>query len=60
MQAIYTLKETCEALKVKRSQVLRWVYAGKLRAFKLGGGRLWRIRERDLARFVNGSPKLRA
>jgi excisionase family DNA binding protein len=52
MQAIYTLKETCEILKVKRSLVLRWIYSGKLQAFKLGGGRLWRIRERDLRRFA--------
>jgi len=56
MQAIYTLKETCEILKVQRSQVLRWIYSGKLRAFKLGGGRLWRIRERDLQRFIEGKP----
>ncbi len=60
MNTLYTIKETCSILKVKRCQVLRWIYSGKLRAFKLGGGRLWRIRERDLARFVNGSPKLRA
>jgi len=52
MQTIYTLKETCQFLKIKRSQVLRWIYSGKLRAFKLGGGRLWRIRECDLRRFI--------
>ena len=54
MQAIYTLKETCQILKVQRSQVLRWIYSGQLKAFKLGGGRLWRIRERDLNKFIKG------
>jgi len=52
MEAIYTVKETCQILKVNRSQVLRWIYSGQLKAFKLGGGRLWRIREQDLNRFI--------
>jgi len=60
MQSIYTLKETCEILKVQRSQVLRWIYSGKLRAFKVGGGRLWRIRERDLLRFTKSGSEIRA
>jgi excisionase family DNA binding protein len=54
MEAIYTIKETVQILKVNRSQVLRWIYSGQLKAFKLGGGRLWRIRERDLKRFIGG------
>ena len=52
IQTIYTLKETCQILKVTRSRVLRWIYSGQLKAFKLGGGRLWRIRERDLQKFI--------
>ena len=55
MEKIFTFKETCEYLKVKRRTALRWIYSGRLQAFKLGGGRLWRIRERDLKRFVTSS-----
>jgi excisionase family DNA binding protein len=48
----YTVKEIVKILKASRRSVLSWIYAGKLKAFKPGGGRLWRIRERDLKRFV--------
>jgi len=56
MEKIFTFNETCEYLRVKRRTALRWIYSGRLRAFKLGGGRLWRIRERDLREFVKGGP----
>lgn len=52
MEKILTIKEACEYLRVKRRTALRWIYSGQLRAFKLGGGRLWRIREQDLQRFI--------
>jgi excisionase family DNA binding protein len=52
MEKIFTFNETCEYLRVKRRTALRWIYSGRLRAFKLGGGRLWWIRERDLRRFI--------
>jgi excisionase family DNA binding protein len=58
MQAIYTLKETYQILKVSRRTVLRWIETGQLKAFKLAGGRLWRIRERDLQRFIEGNPSM--
>ena len=53
MEAIYTLKETCLILKSSRAQVLRWIYSGQVNAFKIGGGRCWRTRERDLNKFIN-------
>ena len=56
MEKIFTFNETCEYLRVKRRTALRWIYSGRLRAFKLGGGRLWRIREWDLREFVKGGP----
>jgi excisionase family DNA binding protein len=56
MEKLYTVNEICEYLKIKRSITLRWIRAGRLRAFKLGGGRLWRIRERDLRDFTKGGP----
>jgi len=54
MEKLYTVNELCEYLKIKRSITLRWIRTGRLRAFKLGGGRLWRIRERDLVNFIKG------
>jgi excisionase family DNA binding protein len=52
METLYSVKEVCEILKVKRVLVSRLIHSGRLRAFKLGGGRLWRIRERDLKRLI--------
>ena len=52
MENLYSIKEVCGILKVKRVLVSRLIHSGRLRAFKLGGGRLWRIRERDLRRFI--------
>ena len=53
----FTIGDICDELRVSRKTVLSWISAGNLKAFKLGGGRLWRIRERDLKRFVKGEPK---
>jgi len=55
-----TIREAADFLKVSRKTVLRWIENGRLKAFKLGGGRLWRIRERDLKRFIKGSSETRA
>ena len=52
MDKFLSVYEICGILKVKRGTVIRWIRAGRLRAFKVGGGRLWRIRERDLKRFI--------
>ena len=56
MDKFLMVKEICGMLKVKRGTVIRWIQAGRLRAFKVGGGRLWRIRERDLRDFTKGGP----
>jgi excisionase family DNA binding protein len=54
MSKLLTIKDVCLTLRVTRNTVLRWIEAGELRAFKLGsGGRLWRVRERDLQHFLN-------
>ncbi len=60
METLYSIKEVSGALKVKRALVLRLIREGRLRAFKLGGGRLWRIRERDLTKFISGGSETRA
>jgi len=56
MDKFLTVKEICGILKVKRGTAIRWIQTGRLRAFKPGGGRFWRIRERDLREFVKGGP----
>jgi excisionase family DNA binding protein len=59
MGKILTIKDTCAELKVTRKTVIRWIGTGELRAFKLGsGGRLWRIRERDLQTFIRLQSKI--
>jgi len=53
MGKLLTIKEVCIELKVTRKTVIRWIETGELKAFKLGsGGRLWRVRERDLQAFI--------
>ena len=52
MDKFLTVKEICDILKVTRGTVIRWIRIGKLRAIKLGGGRLWRVRESELKRFM--------
>jgi excisionase family DNA binding protein len=56
MDKFLSVYEICGILKVKRGTVIRWIRAGRLRAFKVRGGRLWRIREWDLREFVKGGP----
>jgi excisionase family DNA binding protein len=56
MGKFLTVKTVCEILGVSRGTVIAWIRDGRLRAVKLGGGRLWRVRERDLRKFVEGRP----
>ena len=55
MRRFLKLREVCETIGVSRRTVFRWIYEGKLRAIKLGGGRLWWVREKDLGRFLRGN-----
>jgi excisionase family DNA binding protein len=52
MSKLLTIKNICEIAGVTRGTVIAWIREGKLPAFKLGGGRLWRIRERDFQKFI--------
>ena len=52
MDNFLTVNEISEKLKLQRRTVIRWIISGRLRAFKPGCGRFWRIRERDLKKFV--------
>jgi excisionase family DNA binding protein len=59
MRELLKLRDVCKILGVSRRTALRWIYSGKLNAFKVGG-RLWRIRERDLVRFTKSGSTTRA
>ena len=59
MDKFLSVFEICGILKVKRGTVIRWIQTGRLRAFKPGGGRFWRIRERDLKQFVRDGSDIR-
>ena len=52
MDSYLTIREVCGLLKVQRDTVFRWIRSGKLKAFKLGGGRFWRVARTDFQRFV--------
>jgi excisionase family DNA binding protein len=52
MDKLLTVGEVAERLKIKRRTVIRWILDGRLRGFKLGQGRFWRVRERDLKKFI--------
>jgi excisionase family DNA binding protein len=46
----FTVEEVAERLKVSHMTVYRWIKAGKLGAYKIGGG--FRITEGDIERFL--------
>ena len=54
-----TVEDICSLLKVERHTVARWIASGRLRAFKPGGGRFWRVRRQDFQRFVQGGADFR-
>jgi excisionase family DNA binding protein len=59
MDTYLTVNEICGLLKVERSTVVRWILGGRLKAFKLGGGRFWRVAGADFQRFVKGGADFR-
>ena len=59
MDTFLTVNEISALLKVRRDTVVSWITAGRLRAFKPGGGRFWRIRRTDFQRFIKGGSEFR-
>ncbi len=59
MDEYLTVKEIAKLLKVERDTVIRWIMSDRLRAFKPGNGRFWRVRRQDFQRFVRGDAGLR-
>lgn len=52
MNDYLTVNEASELLRCSRLTVCRWIKAKKLRAFKLAGGRPWRIARSDFEKFI--------
>jgi excisionase family DNA binding protein len=57
MDRFLTVEQIAGILKVERVTVRRWIAAGRLRAFRPAGGRLWRVQAADFLRFVKGGSK---
>jgi putative molybdopterin biosynthesis protein len=49
-EAYFTVEEVADRLKVSHMTVYRWIKAGQLGAYKIGGE--FRITERDIERFL--------
>jgi excisionase family DNA binding protein len=60
MNAFLTVKQLQEVLGVSRGTVVNWIVSGRLRAFKPGGGRMWRVTKTDFQRFIKSSPDFAA
>ncbi len=52
-ETYFTVEEVAERLKVSHMTVYRWIKAGKLDAYKIGGE--FRITERDIERFLEAN-----
>ena len=51
-ETYFTVEEVAKRLKVSNMTVYRWIKAGSLSAYKLGGE--FRITERDINQFLEG------
>ena len=56
MDRLLTLKETAKILRVSERTVMRYLKSGKLKASKVGR---WRIKEKDLEKFLRESENIR-
>jgi excisionase family DNA binding protein len=53
VEKIYNVRGACALLSCSRSAVILWIREGHLEAFKVAGGRRWRIRESAIAAFLD-------
>ena len=54
---LYTLQEVADYLKVSRQTIYNYITKEKLRAYKLAGGREYRVTEEDLQTFLKQGQK---
>lgn len=55
MEKYLTIEEIMELMKVSRTTVHNWMKSGMLKYYKIG--RLVRIKEEDLKKFIEGKNK---
>ena len=59
-QRLLTVREVAERIRSSPETVRRWLRAGKLRGFRLGGTKLgYRVPEGELERFLAESEEIR-
>jgi len=56
MDKLLTLKETAKILRVSERTIMRYLKSGKLKGSKAGQ---WRIKEKDLEKFLRESENIR-
>lgn len=54
METSYNIKETAEMLGIKVRTVREWIRNGKIKAFKYPNSSIWRIKESEIKRLING------
>ena len=52
MEEYLTVFEAAAILKARPRTVRGWIREGKLKAYKVGGMRLWRVKRADLRAFL--------
>jgi len=50
LEKLYTVDEAARILRVKRSTIYKYLWNGKIRAYKLGGK--WRIPQSELRKLL--------
>lgn len=58
MEKYYSTEDVAEILGFKEKTVREWLRTGKLKGKKVG--RLWRVKESDLEKFINSKEKFLA
>jgi excisionase family DNA binding protein len=55
VEKVYSPEEAAKALGVHKETIRQWLRSGQLGGVKVG--RLWRVRERDLQKFLQTQPE---
>ena len=51
-ETLLTVEDVMRVLRLSRLTVYRAIYAGRLKALKVPGSRVWRVRPDELQRFI--------
>ena len=54
MEKLYTFDEVQKILQVHPNTLYGYLQSGKLNGVKLGGDKIWRVKESDLESFIEG------